>query len=256
MLLTSFSMPIKNSAPFFLPREHGAYIVLFASWIWGIIFSPIPDALGLTLVFAVAFHLFLIQESVRRSLRSRTRDLHPAVLAISAAAIAASIILSVKVPSILIIGIPALFLCILYFSLARKGAGPFARSALGFMLLSLVTPATIMASGSTDYLYLLFCWLSVAFFATSSVLVVGIRLGQPHAARRAMIFHFIYAIATIGAFVLTGMLLASLGIAAIAIVRYILVITGKVRFTMLPLKTVGMLESLVTAIALTVSALV
>jgi YwiC-like protein len=246
-------MPARKSSSFVLPREHGAYIILIASWVWGIIFSPLNDALGFVLVFAVAFHLFLVQESVRRTLRSPAGSLHPAVLAIVTAAAAAAAVLIIKTPFILVIAAPVALLSLLYFSIAHKG--PFVRSALGFILLSLITPATIVASGNTDYFYLFLSWLGIGFFATSSVAIVGIRLDQPKADERALIFHIIYSIVVLAYSIIIGSLMPGLGIALVAIVRYILVATAKSRYIVLPLKTVGIIESIVTIIALTVSAL-
>lgn len=184
--------------------------------------------------------------------RSRASRIHPAALAIGAGALASAVVLVILTPSVLFVSIPALIICILYFLTARKGAGIYLRSVIGFLLLSLITPATILASGGKDYPSIIFAWLSVALFATSSVLVVGIRLGEPNAQRRAAIFHIAYLLAAV--YAMSASLLPLAAMSAVAIVRYALIAASSSRFRALPIKTIGIMESMITVLALAASA--
>ena len=232
------------------PSEHGAYIILLAAWLWGVIFSTVVRVEGSVLVLAVALTLFLSQESVRRLLRARTARLHPVIIGTLLLSLATSVLLIVRYPSVMYVTVPTILLGLLYFLIARKKVSPYTRSAIGFTLLSLIAPATMLANNEAATADSILVWLGVACFATSSVLVVGIRLDQANAFQRALWFHIAYGIGSILLLLSGSISLALCMLSVVAIMRYVIVVATRNAYRSLPLKVVGILESIVTVIAL------
>jgi hypothetical protein len=162
-----------------------------------------------------------------------------------------STVLVIRRPILLVLAIPAFALAAIYFILAKKG--PYIRSTIGFTLLALITPATMLAGGMTDVTMIALTWIAVALFAMSSVLVVGVRLEQPSAMRRSAVFHLLYALITI-VIVVIGQFPAFIGMASLAIIRYIGVVSESRSYKALPIKTIGIMESILTCASLLLSA--
>ena len=214
------------------------------------IFSTSISVEGSLLVLVVALSLFFSQESLRRRLRARTARLHPIIIGSLILAVATSVLLIVRHPAVIYISVPTMLLGLLYFFIASKKVSPYSRSAIGFALLSLIAPATMLANNQEVTREPLLVWVGVACYATSSILVVGIRLDQLHALRRAIWFHSLYTIGSIILLVTENISLALFTLSMIAVVRFVVVLATRSSYRLLPLKVVGVLESILTVIAL------
>ncbi|MFI5265026.1 MAG: YwiC-like family protein, partial [Candidatus Kapaibacterium sp.] len=186
---------------FSFPKEHGAYVVLFAGWLFGIIYSPCNDIAGFVLALIFACSLFFLQEPIRilfRGKGKRNIRLHRFSIIFILTAILSGILLMIRSSRILYLAFPLMIIAIVYFSLVRKRTPAIALSLIGFSGLALITPLTIVASNCAIAVPdLATIWLFSSLFFWGSLVCVNIRLSGVRAIAPAAGYHLFACAVTI-----------------------------------------------------------
>ncbi|MDP4235907.1 MAG: YwiC-like family protein [Bacteroidota bacterium] len=240
-----------------IPKEHGAYVVLLAAWLLGIVYSTCVDVIGFALALILPLSLFFLQEPIRRIFRPRSKgnaqfDLFSLFLVVVALSSAALIL--IRAPETVFIGIPVVMVAVLYFYFIRKRSTPIILSLIGFVGLSLITPLTIVAARCPIRIeFLVSIWLLAAFFFCGSVLCVNIRLSAGRGVRLASIYHVVALIVMILLVQYGYLPLSAIAVIGISFFRLLLISMNKKTYVRLPIKIIGIQESVVTALGVLIS---
>ncbi|MEO6941368.1 MAG: YwiC-like family protein [Candidatus Kapaibacterium sp.] len=240
------------------PKEHGAYVVLIAAWLLGIIFAPCLDMIGVVLTFSLSVSLFLLQGPLRKFLRYRnakknTFDLPTLIL--SAIGILSGLLLGIHSPHSILLAIPLLPIAFLYLLFLKKRSTPTQLSLIGFTGLSLAVPLVMLSSNCTVSIGILFSvWLFATLFFCSSVFCVEVRLSGKPAIGRALLYHFGALGIVVGCVVLGKLPYTAIIVMSIALARILLISIYHEVYRKLPLKYIGILESIVALLGVLTSA--
>jgi hypothetical protein len=236
-----------------VPKEHGAYIVLVASWLVGVVAGGYSDVLINILILVGAFSLFFLGESLRLAIRSRMQGQKPQLsvwtllLLLIAITTSAFVILQA---SWLLWFAPHIVLFIGAYSVAlAERARTITLTYIGFGALSLLAPIVVSVNnqGASDIL-LIALWTGCALFFTASAATVNIRFDGKRAIAPAVVVH-VLAFNVIGVWVHTGYLTHGfLSAVLLAVIRFIIVIVMRKRYQKMALRYIGMEESLVAAL--------
>jgi hypothetical protein len=237
-----------------IPREHGAYVILACSWLLGLLGSPRIEPLPSLLSLVAVFSLFLMQEPLRllqvarrtgRNGASRPGMIRWALATGSLAVIAGTPVVLAR-PEILWLLLPASAVMVAYGLLVARRAPMNRLSLAGFIGLALTAPgARIAAAGGFPAGELLALWLLAACFFCGSSFCVNIRLKGDKAVAPAIRFH-LAAMGVTFALVALG-LAPPIALAAMlpAIAKLVWIIRDIPRYRAMPLKRIGIQESLV-----------
>ncbi len=177
-----------------IPKEHGAYVVLVASWLLGLLQAPGREALPVTLSLLLPLGAFLAQEPLRLLLRGGRASASRHVVAWLAlfagtAIVAGGWLLSLR-PRLWLVMVAGCAVAALFAWLLRRRAAMLTLSSAGFLGLSLGAPlARIAAAPATSVSDLVVLWgVAVLFFASSSS-CVRIRLKREERGTRPIVLH-------------------------------------------------------------------
>jgi hypothetical protein len=238
-----------------IPREHGAYVVLAACWLFGIFtadeVAPLPAALSLVAALAA----FMLSEPARlivHSLRSgrdapRRRFWSIWTAALGAIAVGAGAPLVALRPDVAWALPLALVLSVVYLWLTSRRASMTDLSIVGFLGLSMVAPVARMAAGDWTIAGLGAIWTYTALFFCASAWCVRVRLVGSEGLPLAAAAHT--ALLALTLILAARGVLPVIALVAIApaIVRFLWVALDVARYRQQTLKRIGLLE---TAIAL------
>lgn len=248
-----------SSSQYRIPKEHGAYVVLIASWVVGMLYTPHADLTGFALVLATSLSLFLLQDPFKQFARPK-RTANPfanaSVLTLGLIGASSGIALLARTPRVAICVIPLAVIGAVYFTMLRSRRGAIARSFVGFAGLTLVSPMTMIAAGNSDPLdQAIVVWIFSTLFFCTSIYCVAIRLKEAHAVRNAIVYHIV-ATGVIGCLVALNVISAGAFISMfIPTVRLVLILGYRKRYTSLAIKFIGIQETVVALCALAVIAL-
>lgn len=239
-----------------IPREHGAYVVLGACWLFGIFSSDAVEALPAALSLVTALAGFTLTEPARMLAASLISGRNAAyrrgwiawIAALAAVALSAGIPLLVLRPVILWALPPALLLLAGYLWLTSRRASMTDLSIIGFIGLSITAPLARVAATDTWTVGLLASlWLFTALFFCASAWCVRVRLVGRDGLALATAAHVALLGLTSG--LVARDLLPWIALAAIApaLVRFLWVAFDVARYRQQTLKRIGLME---TAIAL------
>jgi hypothetical protein len=253
-----FYLRMKNSS-FSFPKEHGAYVVCIASWLLGAIFAGSLSIVPLVLPLLSVMPFFLMEGTLRDVVlhgEKRTYLLSLSVALLSIIGVAPVILLLVNEPFLWVFyAVYVLFGAIHIIGL-RRHFTPTKLSIGGFIALSLLTPMTQSSITYTIDAKMIFVyWSASALFFVSSVMCVIVRLRG----KKALPMGYMFIISAM--IVLTGEAANSLLPPAAVYgqglrVLEILVISLTLRrFQKLSLKTIGLIETAITSVYLTLTLL-
>ncbi len=245
-----------NIRPIPISKEHGAWVVLASAWLLGIVYARGGDIVPIMLTALVALSAVVLLESQRalircgRVARLRTQIGHYTNWSILSAFIAmiAAIPLLTAVPRLLAVVIPSALIFGLYALLEYRRAPMMVLSAVGFVGMALLAPATAIAAGSSaGWAELAGLWVVSALFFSTSVFRIKVRLNGFGALMPTAAFHtlvvgvagilVIAEVIPIGGFIAVVPAVALLGWIAFDLDRY----------RAWPLKRIGLLESVIAA---------
>jgi hypothetical protein len=235
-----------------IPREHGAYVVLGACWLFGIFSSatiaPLEAALSLVATvagFTLTEPARLLAGSLRsgRNIAQRRRWVLW-IAATAAIALASGVPLLLLRPVIFWALPPALLLLIGYLLLSSRRASMTDLSIIGFVGLSLVVPvARVAATDDWTPGILVALWLFAALFFCASAWCVRVRIVGREGITLAAAAHAALLMLTV---VLAARgLLPMIALVAIApaIVRFVWVALDVARYRQQTLKRIGLVET-------------
>jgi hypothetical protein len=236
-----------------IPKEHGAYIVLIASWLVGVVIGGYSDIITNILILVSAFSFFLLGESLRLAIKSRIQGQKPELsvwtLLLLLIAITTSALVLLHAPWLLWFA-PHIILFIGAYSVAlSQRARTIALTYIGFGALSLLAPIVVCANnqGASDIL-LIALWVGCALFFAASAATVNIRFDGKRGIAPAVVVH-VLAFNVIGVWVHTGHLTHGfLTAMLLAIIRFIIVLVMRERYQKLALKYIGIQESFIAAL--------
>jgi len=247
-----------------IPREHGAYVVLGACWLFGIFSADTVEALPAVLSLVAAFAGFALAEPARllagslrsgRNVAQRGRWLRW-IAALAAVALASGIPLLVMRPVILWAVPPVLALLAGYLWLTSRRASMTDLSIVGFIALSMTAPlARVAATDAWTPGVLIALWLFTALFFCASAWCVRVRLVGYDGLALASAAHVALVVLTI---VLAARgLLPVIALVAIgpAVVRFVWVALDVSRYRQQTLKRIGLMETAIALVLVAASAL-
>lgn len=242
-----------------IPKEHGAYVVLVAAWLLGIVYSHSPDVTGSALALILPLSIFFLQEPIRILVRRKKKEkieLHPFALLCIISTLVTGLILTLHSPRILYLTAPLFVIALLYFYFVRKRSAAIILSLVGFLGLALITPLTILASPSVmaprD---LAITWLFAALFFCGSLVCVNIRLSGGSGIWQAILYH-ILASAVILFFVYVHALPHSaIAVISVSFLRLLLIIPYRKQYSTLRIRYIGIQESVIAGLGVIISAL-
>jgi|GEM_PF-2867940 len=234
-----------------LPREHGAYVVLATSLLLGLIVGAARNWPAVVLAFISSIAMFLAQQPIRQIvLRRRSRrQVQPATKRLTwillPVALLSFLALAWLRPVVLVILPPMLLLGAILFEIDRRRGGMTDLSIAGFPALALGAPLVYLASVETvNFEIALLLWGIATTFFWSSVACVNVRLRGERAIAPALWFHALLLLAT--ALLVTFGMAPPVTAAAsgIAIARMLFVMNNVNRYRRLPLKRIGIVETI------------
>ncbi|MBS1902192.1 MAG: YwiC-like family protein [Bacteroidetes bacterium] len=237
-----------------IPREHGAYVVLIASWVFGVLYTHPTDTAGSALALTSALSIFLLQDPFKQFSRPK-RGSNPfastAALTLALLGAVSGTAMIARTPSVAMCVVPLTVIGALYFVMLRNKRSAIARSFVGFAGLTLLTPMTMLASGSAASLTALFLvWIFATLFFCTSIYCVAIRLSESGAMRNALLYHGI-AFAIVSILVRSQLLpISAVWCMLVPLVRFVLIVFTRERYTRLPIKYIGIQETIVALLAL------
>lgn len=239
-----------------IPREHGAYVVLGACWLFGIFsaesVAPLESALslGVTLAgFTLAEPARLLARSLKLGQNASERGRWMVwIAALGAVALACGVPLLLLRPVVLWALPPALALLAGYLWLTSRRASMTDLSIVGFLGLSLTAPlARVAATDVWTPGVLAALWLFTALFFCASAWCVRVRLVGHDGLALANAAHV--ALVALTTVLVARELLPVIALIAIApaVARFAWVALDTARYRQWTLKRIGLIE---TAIAL------
>ena len=245
-----------------LPKEHGAYVVLASSCIYGLIRSPSIDLGRAIPTLVLIFALFLIQKPAYELVRNLPSLQHPPVLffwlvGLLAASILFSYLLSTIAPQLWVIIIPGGVVFAAYALMDPRRFGMGERSVVGFLLLTLAAPTLQLAVGTPSISSVVETWFIASLYFCGSAMNIRLRLvkrataqGMNAKAQQAILYHALltalcFALASTG---LTGW--TTVLVLSVSSLRLIWILQNLERFRALPLKRIGVQESLLAVLFL------
>jgi len=247
-----------------IPNEHGIYVVLAGSWLLGVIHAPTfnPVHQFLMLIAGIGGTVLVgsvreLTRSIRNPSRRRYRKRYLIWTACSAAVTAAaSAPVAVKRIELLWLALPLAIVGVAYFRLRGRRRPLVLQSLAGFAGVTLLAPATIIAStGATDMGRLIGTWILALFFFAGSALCVNIRLaGRPMLLPTGLYIATSLLLALLSGFYGIVPLLAVTGLGFGAL-RYALIALGLNTYLRMSLKLIGLGESALTLLFLLANAL-
>ncbi len=238
------------------PKEHGAYIVLLCAWLFGIVYAPRVDILAFGCSLALAASFFLLQEPLKRLARHDGYTVNGMTIFLCGVVLINGGILLVHAIKIIILLIPFLLLVLLYRYLIRKRYTTIQRSLIGFSAIALLTPLTVYAADNSIRIVSVFSlWIFSALFFCTSPYCVAIRLSHGNQVRPALLYHSA-ALALCYLAVRSSLLTYSALIALIIpIGRLLVILFFRSWYSKLPIKYIGIQESVVALAGVLLSAL-
>lgn len=242
-----------------IPKEHGAYVVLIAAWLLGIVYSHCVDVPGFVLSLVFPLSLFFLQEPIRRIIRRKPKEkvgFDPLSLFLAVIAIASGAILALHSPDILYLSLPLTLIVLLYFYFVRKRSPAMILSLIGFCGLALIAPLTILASNCRITIgHLAAVWLFAILFFSGSLLCVNIRLSGGRGVTIATIYHIFAFSAMILLSYSHNLPYSTIAVIGISSVRLLVIIIYRNRYIKLKIKYIGIQESVVAGLGVIISAL-
>jgi hypothetical protein len=238
-----------------LPREHGAYVILASAWLLGVLQAPSVDPFRAALSLVAIAMAFFVQEPIRQLLvirrtgrnRERRRFLIEWSAAMTLLGLDAAAPIAISQPAILWLLLPAGIVGGLYGAMLLRRASMDALATVGFIGLSLAAPAaSIASSGRFAPFEVLGLWLLAAMFFCGSSYSVRIRLKGAYSVTEAVGYHLM-ALAGVACLTLVTLLPP---IALVAILpggaKLLWILRDVDRYRRLPLKRIGIQESVVS----------
>lgn len=166
-----------------MPREHGAWIMLFAPLAIGVLAPRGPDAPRAALLVAAALAMFLGQDVIRRLWRGqRTRGLRVWLGIWSSLAAVAGVTLLTTHPSLelVLVGVAGAVLLAVELAFERIGRKAMQKwsDVLAAAGLSLAAPAALMMVDPTRRALAALVWLGCVTYFASSVVHVRLLLAE------------------------------------------------------------------------------
>lgn len=202
--------------------------------------------------------LFVLQEQVRQMVRSRKNQsqLSFGTLLLGCVALLSTAMILIRTPRSLLLAIPLAMFGSIYYVMMRTKCSLTTRSLAGFAALALAMPYTMLCTAPSVALSrLIGADMFATLFFLTSVFCVKIRLGEPQAIRNALAYHIISFLA-VGILVgYTFVPSSAIIVLAIAMLRTGLVLLFRVAYRRIPIKMIGIQESLVAVAAIAATAL-
>lgn len=246
--------------PRLFPREHGAYVVLLASWLVGVMSAQMLDAASVTLSLAVFLALFIAQEPLKHVLRGLKRneplDDHDVsrLFSLMLFGVSGFALLSRVHSTLLWTLLPGAACALSGLWLNHRRASMFAQSLAGFAALTLAGPALLLIgsphSADANISQAAALWGELTLFFWASAMIVNVRIDIRSERSTRLV---------LGAFLLLAIILTSLNVFSYAalvslgllVARYVWVITDLDRYKRLSLKKIGIIET-ITAVVMVV----
>jgi hypothetical protein len=248
-----------NTIP--IPKEHGAYVVLIASWLLGLLHAPSHDPLAIGLSLILILSTFLMQEPLRPLFRARS----PASRAIAGLrtgwlgllltiAIVSAAWLLLLCPATAWIVAAGVLVAIAFLLLIRRRVGLVSLSTAGFFALALAAPLARLASGpGASAAELVGLWLFAALFFAGSSACVRLRMNRQGGVSLPIAAHLLF-IAAAAVLVGLGLLPAIALLAGLpALARLLWVVGDLPRYRRTSLKRIGLIETAVALLFLAIN---
>ncbi len=240
-----------------IPREHGLYVVVASCWLTGLVVARNRNwGAAILLLVVTTLALFLVAPA-RDLLRSRIGGRIPrlqthdrvVIPLLAVSVIAGGGVIIASTPPVAIIAALGLVLAIVYGIGVHRRVSMIALSITGFLAATLITPATLLTSNpDATVLALLSTWAMVASWFCASIFVVRLRITSAVGAGPGVLYHIG---ATVALVALTALgvppvpLLLPMGLAW---VRLGIIHAELQRWQELPLKRIGIIETLAAVV--------
>ncbi|MFI5264317.1 MAG: YwiC-like family protein [Candidatus Kapaibacterium sp.] len=242
-----------------IPKEHGAYVVLLAAWLFGIVYSHCVDITGFALALILPLSLFFLQGPVRPLIHRKRKEkirLHPFSITCFGISLFSGLLLALHSPRILYSSVPLAVITALYFYFVRRRSAQLLLSFIGFSGLALITPVTVLASNcEITVSNLIIIWLFVSLFFWGSLVCVNIRLSGGNGIARAMIYHILASTIILFFAYYHSLRYSAITVIGISFLRLVIIIIYHSRYVKIKMKHIGIQESIIAALGVIVSAL-
>lgn len=242
-----------QSVPRLFPREHGAYAVLLASWLVGLVVSDSIRATEIVLSIVAFLALFVAQEPLKHIIRGLKKS-HPLaehdvsrLFSLLLFGVSGFALLSRSHGALLWILVPGTVTALLGLWLYYRRASMYLQSLAGFAALTLAGPALVlMSDGSADSHQIsraVELWLELTLFFWASAMIVNVRI-DPSSARTTAILLGMFLLCSLIGLNLGFLSIASFVALVVVILRYMLARSYIERYKKLSLKRIGMIETI------------
>lgn len=227
------------------PKEHGAYVVLIASWLIGVIVGGWSEPIvSVTLLF-IALVVFIAEHSLRQYVKTLTAIPVALFIVILAASIVGGIVViqhQKMVPFVLLgIGVTVSYIIVL-----QQRSPTIHRTYIGFSGLTLLAPLAASLSDQQNTTELAELWIMMTLLYLASAATVNIRLTAGKIKLPAYIMNALVVISCILLVIFYHLTTALIVCAIISAVRFLAVLAWEDRYIRLRVKIVGIIESVVS----------
>jgi hypothetical protein len=247
------------------PREHGAYIVLLSAWLLAVLRSAGNNILHALLMLLFLISIFFLQAPItaawnRRSLAQLGAINKFWLYGICLAAIGTALLLLSIQPTFALVAMPATVIASVYAFMPPSRFGMGERSVIGFLLLTLAAPCTQLVLVNPPIGQLLEIWLIAASYFCGSAMNIRLRISKPNdvtrkndALRQSTMYHLLML--TLTCILAVGKYIGWTAFAATALstFRLLWIAEDRNRFSKLPLKRIGLQESVLAVVFLLIN---
>lgn len=227
------------------PKEHGAYVVLIASWLIGATVGGWSEPIVSVALLFSALAVFIAEHSLRQYVKTRTAIPVALLIVVLAVSILGGIVViryEKMVPFVLLgIGVTASYIIAL-----QQRSSTITRTYIGFSGLTLLAPLAASLSDQQNAAELAVLWIMMTLLYLASAATVNIRLTAGKIKLPAYAMNALVVISCILLVIFYHLTTALIICLVISSVRFLVVLAWEDRYIRLRVKIVGIIESAIS----------